>query len=196
MPAFSRQFASLILAGCILFAGALTGAYAFFTGFHNREYVALNAKTVVHLQPGEYEIFYDFIDDKNESGSRALMPSHPSGGMLDLVTVMVDDGRASLDLTEDSSEVYALKRVKGKSIYRFTVEQKGAYGITLISNAAGLQRQVRFAVMSDFTRVLVSAFKKWGLFFAAAAPFLLADFVVHMRLEKRKLVKTKLSMQP
>ncbi|SFA94386.1 hypothetical protein SAMN05216312_102418 [Cohnella sp. OV330] len=196
MLAFSRQFAPLILAGCILFAGAMTSAYAFFTGFHNREYVALNAKTVVHLQPGEYEIFYDYIDDKNESGPRSLMPSHPSGRMLDLVTAMVDDGRSSLDLAEDSSDVYALKRVKGKSVYRFTVEQKGTYGITLISNAADLQGQVRFAVMSDFIRVLVSALKKWGLFFAAAAPFLLADFVLHMRLEKRKLVKTRLSLQP
>lgn len=196
MLAFFRQFAPLILAGCILFAGALTSAYAFFTGFHNREYVALNAKTVVHLQPGQYQIFYDDIDDKNESGPRALMPIHPSGRMLDLVTAMVDDGRSSLDLAEDSSEVYALKRVKGKALYRFTVEQKGAYGITLISNAANLQGQVRFAVTSDFIRVLVSALKKWGLYFAAAAPFLLADFVLHMRLEKRKLVKTRLSMQP
>ncbi|CAI6041599.1 hypothetical protein [Cohnella sp. JJ-181] len=196
MFAFSRQFAPLILAGCILFAGFLTSAYAFFTNFHDRDYVALNAKTIVHLQPGEYKIFYEYNEATNKSGPLALMSNHQNGGMLDLVTVMVDDGRSSLDLAEDTSDVYIAKRMKGEPIYRFSVEQKEAYGITLISNEADLQGQVRFAVMSDFIRVLVSALKKWGLFFAAAAPLLLADFILHIRLERRKIVKTRLSIQP
>ncbi|MDI4644341.1 hypothetical protein [Cohnella hashimotonis] len=91
---------------------------------------------------------------------------------------------------------YILKRMKGDPMYRFDVGQKGAYGITLISNTPGLEGQVRFAVMSDVIHLLLLALQKWGLFFAAAAPFLLADFVMHIRLERRKLVKTKLGAHP
>lgn len=109
MLAFLRQFGPLVLAGCILIGGLLTSAIAFFSGFHNREYVALNAKTVVHLKPGEYEIFYEWIGDINGSSASAPMPSYPSGLLFDQVIAMVDDGRISLDLTEDTSDAYILK---------------------------------------------------------------------------------------
>ncbi|MFD2328272.1 hypothetical protein ACFSR7_03355 [Cohnella sp. GCM10020058] len=197
MLAFFRQFAPLILTGCILFAGLLTSACAFFTSFHNRDYVTLNAKTVIQLKPGKYKIFYEWIGDPNVHGqSASVQSSNPSDGMFDQVIAMVDNGSSSLDLTEDKSDVYFAKRLKGESMFRFSVAQQGAYGITLISNTPDLQGQVRFAVMSDVIHLLLSALKKWGVFFAAAAPFLLADFVMHIRLERRKLAKTRLSVHP
>lgn len=187
MSAFLRQLSFLIFAGCLIFAGLLTSAYAFFSKFHDREYVALNAKTVVQLKPGEYEIFYESIGASNDG-----VPAAP---LFDRVIAMVDDGRSSLDLAKDTSDAYIEKRMKGRSLYRFTVEQKGAYGITLISNTPDLREQVRFAVMSDAIHVLMSALKLWGVFFAAAAPFLIADLVMHIRLERRNSVKTRLSVQ-
>ncbi|MFC3800592.1 hypothetical protein [Cohnella sp. GCM10012308] len=196
MLAFFRQFAPLILAGCILFAGLLTSAYGFLASFHNRDYVDLNAKTVIQLKPGEYKIFYAFINGPDRHGQPAPVTSNPSDVMFDQVIAMVDDGRSSLDLTKDRSDVYIAKRLKGESMFRFSIAKKGAYGITLISNTPDLQGQVRFAVMSDVIHLLLSALKKWGLFFAAAAPLLLADFVMHIRLERRKLVKTRPAVHP
>lgn len=188
MSALLRQFSFLILAGFLIFAGLLTGAYAFFSHFHDREYVALNAKTVVQLKPGEYEIFYESVGASN--GGAPVAP------LFDRVIAMVDDGRSSLDLAKDTSDAYIEKRMKGRPMYRFSVEKKGAYGITLISNTPDLREQVRFAVISDAIHVLMSALKLGGMFFAAAAPFLFADLVMHIRLERRKSVKTRLSVQP
>ncbi|SFA94399.1 hypothetical protein SAMN05216312_102419 [Cohnella sp. OV330] len=195
MSDFLRQFALLILAGCILSAGFVVCIVSFFSSLNDRDYLALNAKTTIPLQPGKYEIFYEYTEKTREMGPLTFTKNNEIVGISDLVTVMVDDGKASLDLTEDRTSTYTDFSKKGESMYRFTVKEEGTYGITVISNAEGLQKYARFTVMGDMKQRIIALFKSVGLSFAAAAPFLIAGLTVYARIEKRKLAVIKLRMQ-
>lgn len=194
MSDFLRQFALLILAGCILFAGFVFCIVSFVSSLNDRDYLALNAKTTLSLKPGKYEIFYEYTEKTREMGPLTFTQNNEIVGLPDLITVMADDGKASLGLTEDRSSTYTHFNKKGESMYRFTVKEKGNYGITVISNAEGLQKYARFTVMGDMKQRFIALFKSAGLSFAAAAPFLIAGLIVYARIEKRKLAEIKLRM--
>ncbi|MFC3800593.1 hypothetical protein [Cohnella sp. GCM10012308] len=195
MPAFLRQFALLILAGCILFAGFVACIIALISGIHNRDYLALNEKTTVQLKPGKYQIYYEYTETTREMGPLTITQNDKVVALPDLVTAMADDGRASLELAEDRSSTYTFNRKKGESMYRFTVKEKGTYGITLISNVPDLRKYARFTIMGDMGQGFVTLLKKLGLSVAAAIPFLIAGYIAYARIEKRKLAETRLRIQ-
>ncbi|MEK0316924.1 hypothetical protein [Cohnella sp. 56] len=180
MKLFLRQFSLLILAECIIVAGIATGMFSLIKTLNHREYLVLNAKTIVHLQQGPYQIFYDY----GEAGAAA----GPMEGLSKSIVAMVDDGQRSLNVQANDSTTFQLNRQKSKSVYRFVVPEEGKYGITLISNVPELEAHVRFAVMRDLA--LWTVIRRMWIFFVAAAPFLTSGLVVYARMEKKKLVKT------
>lgn len=180
MKLFLRQFSLLILAGCIIVAGIATSMFSLIKSLNHRDYLALNAKSIVHLQPGPYQIFYEY----GEAGTAA----GPIEGLSDFIVAMVDDGQHALDVQADDSTTFQINRKEGKSLYRFVAPEEGKYGITLISNVPELEAHVRFAVMRDLE--LWTVIRRMWIFFVAAAPFLTSGLIVYARMEKKKLVKT------
>jgi hypothetical protein len=192
MGAFVKKYVLFIIAG-LLFIMCIIHAAVMFkqsVGGWETKTLVFPGTTELHLLPGEYNIFYEYNQNKKELDIGIVDMHMELTLQLNSENVMVEIDRMGQGqgarIKSDSSTTYTINDRTARSLYRFKVEEEGDYRIQTSKAGNISEQEFAITVLEAFDKPMFNMFKLIALYVFAIIICSITGLLIHLQKIKKQ----------